>query len=109
VEVHVFPENMRGTGAGHYAWDLSPNSTMTNANVDAAVQSTDGREMKLSYKGGTTEVTIPEKTPIVTAEPAELSDLKPGAAVLVIATKQADGSLTSIGGWVAKNGVNPPM
>ena len=32
-EVHIFPENMRGTGEGHYDWDLRPNSKMTNANV----------------------------------------------------------------------------
>src|SRR6185436_9447886 len=32
-EIHIFPENMRGTGEGHYDWDLRPNSKMTNANV----------------------------------------------------------------------------
>jgi hypothetical protein len=33
IEVHIFPEAMRHTGEGHYAWDLQPQSTMTNANV----------------------------------------------------------------------------
>src|ERR1700675_2691736 len=33
LEVHIFPENMRGTGEGHYDWDLRPESKMTNANV----------------------------------------------------------------------------
>src|SRR6185437_3496509 len=33
VEVHVFPESMRGTGEGSWPWDLKPNSTMTNATV----------------------------------------------------------------------------
>ena len=33
VEVHVFPEAMRGTGEGSRPWDLKPNSTMTNATV----------------------------------------------------------------------------
>jgi hypothetical protein len=37
VEVHIFPEAMRGTGEGHYSWDLRPKSTMTNANVDQVV------------------------------------------------------------------------
>src|ERR1044071_371063 len=32
-EVHIFPENMRGTGEGHRDWDLRPESKMTNANV----------------------------------------------------------------------------
>jgi hypothetical protein len=29
LEVHIFPESMRGTGEGHYPWDLRPQSTMT--------------------------------------------------------------------------------
>ena len=33
VEVHVFPEEMRGTGEGSRPFDLRPNSTMTNATV----------------------------------------------------------------------------
>jgi hypothetical protein len=27
LEVHIFPESMRGTGEGHFPWDLQPNST----------------------------------------------------------------------------------
>ncbi|MGC2217587.1 MAG: hypothetical protein WA645_07975, partial [Pseudolabrys sp.] len=27
IEVHIFPEAMRGTGEGHYPWDLRPQST----------------------------------------------------------------------------------
>ena len=37
LEVHIFPEAMRGTGEGHYPWDLRPQSTMTNANVERVV------------------------------------------------------------------------
>jgi hypothetical protein len=29
LEVHIFPEAMRGTGEGHYSWDLRPKSTIT--------------------------------------------------------------------------------
>jgi hypothetical protein len=38
VEVHVFEESLRGTGEGHYPWDLMPNSTMTNGAVAQQVQ-----------------------------------------------------------------------
>jgi hypothetical protein len=31
IEVHIFPEAMRGTGEGHYPWDLRAQSAMTNA------------------------------------------------------------------------------
>src|ERR1700730_8850244 len=37
VEVHVFPEDMRGTGEGSRPYDLRPNSTMTNATVAETV------------------------------------------------------------------------
>jgi hypothetical protein len=30
IEVHIFPEVMRGTGEGHYPWDLQAQSTMSN-------------------------------------------------------------------------------
>jgi len=33
LEVLVFPEAARGTGEGHFPWDLQPGSTMTNATV----------------------------------------------------------------------------
>ena len=37
LEVLVFPEAARGSGEGHYPWDLMPQSTMTNATVAAMV------------------------------------------------------------------------
>src|SRR5258708_6276840 len=37
IEVHVFPEDMRGTGEGSRPFDLRPNSTMTNATVAESV------------------------------------------------------------------------
>jgi hypothetical protein len=43
IEVHIFPESMRGTGEGHYDWDLRPNTKMTNANVEQTVGGSMGR------------------------------------------------------------------
>ena len=55
LEVVVFPEAMKGTGEGHYAWDLQPNSMMTNATV-ATVASVSGTDsLKVDYKGGGTQ------------------------------------------------------
>jgi hypothetical protein len=42
IEVHIFPESMRGTGEGHYDWDLKPQSKMTNGNVEQSVAAVDG-------------------------------------------------------------------
>ena len=52
LEVHIFPEAMRGTGEGHYPWDLRPQSTMTNANVERVVTAVDGQTLTLKYKDG---------------------------------------------------------
>jgi hypothetical protein len=109
TEVVVFPESARGTGEGHYAWDLGPNSTMTNANVDTVVQSTSGRNLKLSYKGGNNEVTVPPNVPIVTFTPAARTDLTPGKKVFVVATAASQGAFVAQRVVVEKDGVAPPM
>jgi hypothetical protein len=108
LEVLVFPEAARGTGEGHYGWDLAPGSMMTNANVDKVVQSVTGRTMQLSYKGGTKEVTVPEGVPVVTPAPASREDLAVGKHIFAIC--QGDPSSLSAGRiFVEKDGVAPPM
>jgi hypothetical protein len=109
LEVLVFPDAMRGAGEGHYAWDLEPGSMMTNANVTAAVTGKSGNDLTLTYKDGTQQITVPPNAPIVTFAPATRSDLKPGAGVLLSATKDADGKLHAGSVTVGTNGVNPPM
>lgn len=108
TEVLVFPEAARGTGEGHYAWDLGANSTMTNANVDQVVQGTSGRDLKLSYKGGSNAVTVPENVPIVTFAPATRDDLKTGKQVFIVASPTG-GNYAAQRIVVEKNGVKPPM
>ena len=108
VEVLVFPEAARGTGEGHYAWDLMPGAMMTNANVETVMQSVNGRTLHLSYKGGTQEVEVPENTPVVTFAPATRADLIVGKKVFVVANG-APGALTAARILVEKDGVVPPM
>ncbi|HEV7716078.1 MAG TPA: hypothetical protein VGO53_10810 [Steroidobacteraceae bacterium] len=108
-EVVVFPESERGTGEGHYAWDLGPKSTMTNGNVDAVVKSTDGQHLRLSFKGGSNTVTVPPNVPIVTFVAATRADLVAGKKVFVIATEGADKHLVAQRVVVEKDGVAPPM
>ena len=66
VEVHVFPEDMRGTGEGSRPYDLKPNSTMTNATVAETVAGTDGQTLMIKYKDGEKKVTVGPDTPVVT-------------------------------------------
>lgn len=108
LEVLVFPEAMRGTGEGHFAWDLTPSSSMTNANVTAAVDGTNGRELVLSPRGQEIRVRVPAEAPVVTFIPAAPSDLVPGAQVFLSATPAA-GGLSAARITVAKDGVVPPM
>ncbi|CAN7709928.1 hypothetical protein [Caballeronia sp. LjRoot31] len=108
-EVLVFPEAARGTGEGHYAWDLGANSSMTNANVDTVVQSTSGRDLKLSYKGGSNTINVPLNVPVVTLVPATRDDLTTGKKVFVVATPGKNGAYDGNLVVVEKDGVTPPM
>ena len=109
-EVHIFPENMRGTGEGHRDWDLRPESKMTNANVAEIKNMGDGRVMTVQYKGGEKQVLITPRTSVVSFEPASRSDLKPGAGVFVnSAERQPDGTYTAPRVNVGLHGQNPPM
>ena len=58
IEVHIFPEAMRGTGEGHYPWDLRADSTMTTANVEQSATSVDGQTLTLKYKNGEKKVIV---------------------------------------------------
>jgi hypothetical protein len=109
TEVLVFPEAARGTGEGHYAWDLSPNSTMTNANVDQVVTGTSGRDLKLSYKGGSNTVTVPDGVPVVTFAPAARTDLVAGKKVFIVASPVSGTEFAASRVVVEKDGVAPPM
>jgi hypothetical protein len=94
LEVHVFPEDMRGTGEGSRPYDLRPNSTMTNATVTAeSVAANDGHSLMVKYKDGEKQVEVLPDTPVVTYVPADKSDLKAGAKVIAFMKQLPDGSL----------------
>ena len=109
VEVHIFPEAMRGTGEGHYSWDLRPQSTMTNANIDKVVTAVDGQTLTLKYKDGEKKIFVAADTPIVGYVRGDNNDLKPGAKVFIAAVKQPDGTLQGRAWRVGRDGVTPPM
>jgi hypothetical protein len=109
IEVHIFPEAMRGTGEGHYPWDLRPQSTMTNANVEQVVTAVDGQTLTLKYKDGEKKILVPANKPIVVYVQGDKSDLKTGAKVFIVASKQADGTLQGRAWRVGRDGVTPPM
>jgi len=112
LEVLVFPEAARGSGEGHYPWDLQPRSTMTNATVAdlaAAPRSVrGGRQLRLTYKGGEKTVIVPRDVPVVTFRPGTEALLVPGAKVLVNA-QERNGTPTALRVVAGRDGFTPPM
>jgi hypothetical protein len=109
VELRIFPEAMRGLGEGQYAWDLAPESLMTNATVSGVTGAPQGQTLKVTYKGGESELVVGPDTPIFGYGAGDMSLLKPGSAIFIVAQKQADGSLTAARVTAEKDGVKPPM
>ena len=124
IEVHVFPESMRGTGEGHRPWDLRPGSTMTNATVtgvgaaggkspstmtNATVAKVADRKLTLKYSDGEKSVVVPPDAKVVKLEPADRSQLKPGVHLFAIASRQPDGTFRAERVTIGKDGVVPPM
>jgi hypothetical protein len=117
VEVHIFPEAMRGTGEGDRPYDYRPQSTMTNGTVSnvgkstvgGTVSSEEGSTITLSYKDGSKKIELTPETVIVRYLPGSREELKPGARIYIpAATRQADGTLMTARINVGR-GIAPPM
>ena len=122
VEVHVFPESMRGTGEGSRGWDwpgASADSKMTNGTVSSStmtngtVTADGGSSLTLQYKDGASKgsqaITIPPGVPVDAIEPGQSADLQPGVHVFVVATRDSARVLVADRVLVGKDGVVPPM
>jgi hypothetical protein len=109
VEVHVFPEDMRGTGEGSRPYDLRPNSTMTNATVAQTVAGNDGQTLTIKYKDGEKTITVGPDTQVVTYVPADRADLKADAKIIAFIKQLPDGSYETNRISVGRDGLTPPM
>ena len=108
-EVLIFPEAGRGTGEGHYPWDLAPGSTMTNATVDSVVERVEGPILTLKHKDGSVKIAVPTDVPVVTFAPGDRSMLQPGMHVFISGQQQSDGVVAAGRVLVGKDGLIPPM
>ena len=109
IELRIFPEALRGVGEGQYAWDLAPESLMTNATVSGVTGAPQGQTLKVTYKGNESEIVVGTDTPIFGYGSGDATLLKPGAAVFLVAQKKPDGSLSAGRVTAEKDGVKPPM
>ena len=108
IVVHIFPESMRGTGEGHYDWDLMPKSKMTNANVEQAVNSVDGQMLSVKYKDGEKKLLVTPETIVVTYEMGKKEEIQPGTKIFVAAAKkQPDGTVQAPRITYGRNGQAP--
>jgi len=108
IEVHIFPESMRGTGDGHYDWDLMPKSKMTNGNVEQTVTGVDGPVLHVKYKDGEKKLVVTPQTVVVTYEFGKREDVQPGTRIFVAAAKkQPDGTLLTPRITYGRNGEGP--
>jgi len=108
IEVHIFPESMRGTGEGHYDWDLKPQSKMTNANVEQTVAGVDGQMLSVKYKDGEKKLLVIPETVVVTYVTGNRDELKPGTKIFVAAAKkQPDGTMQTPRITYGRNGAGP--
>ncbi len=104
IDVRPIPATAR---LGLSPFDLQPDSTMTNAILDAQIASMTGTELTLNYKDGTLKVLVPAGTPMSQAIPGNRSDIKPGETVFIAARPGPDGKLTAARIQVSTNGVKP--
>lgn len=87
-------------------YDLAPQSTMTNAVLEASVAASGGDELTLNYKTGTVKVLVPPGTPMSQSAPGSRADIKPGETIYVFARNEG-GKYTAVRVQVSKDGVKP--
>jgi len=92
-EVRRFPKPVN---PGHRPVEGRDDQTMTNATVSATVQSAKGRELTLSYEGGSQKIVVPENASISMLVPGDRSQLVPGAAVNLTAALGPGGKMTAV-------------
>lgn len=92
-EVRRFPKPLN---PGHRPFDGKSDQTMTNATVGALVQAANGRELTMTYEGGSQKIVVPQNASISMLVPGNRSQLVAGAPVNLTAAPGDGGTLTAI-------------
>jgi hypothetical protein len=109
LEVHIFPEHMRGTGEGQRPYPPLANGTMTNGTAaGATVAGVDGATITVRYRDGEKKIVVAPDVPVVRYEIGGKGDLKPGAHFTVpAAVKKPDSTFEASRINVGRDGVVP--
>ena len=111
IGLHIFMDAQRGVVPARFLpWDRELGSTLTNADVESTVVGVNGQTMMVKYSDGEKKVIVPPNTPVVRFVPGNMSDLKPGAQIFIVAgQKMPDGTINAPAINVGRDGVAPPM
>jgi hypothetical protein len=117
LEAHLFTEDLRGLGEGHYAWDLidEPNM-MTNATIARVIDTGGDRQIEVTWRSGDGEpagsqsIFLPTGVPIVRmARSDDRTLLQPGRGVMLIVRPEPDTTPLVIAAVVGDGTIDPPM
>jgi hypothetical protein len=116
LEAHLFADDLRGLGEGHYAWDLvkAPNM-MTNATVAQIKDVGADRQLKVDYQAGepkvagTQTIYLPPDVPIVHMAKADRSLLAPGKDAVLLVKPDPNRTPVVVAAVVGDQGAKPPM
>jgi hypothetical protein len=109
IAVLLYPRGARGTTEGHFPWDLTPQSTMTNAAIRATAISPAGRELTVAYHAEEAHIMIPPNVPVVTYRPVSRASLHAGVNVFLTSAQLDDHTLTAARILVGRAGLIPPL
>ena len=117
LEAHLFSEDLRGLGEGHYAWDLveEPNM-MTNATIAEVKDAGGDRQLEVTYRtgegkpAGSQSIYLPTGVPIVKmARSDDRTLLQPGRGVMLIVQPERDATPQVVAAVVGDGTIDPPM
>jgi hypothetical protein len=91
-EIRRFPKPVN---PGHRPYSGRSDQTMTNATVSAIVQSSNNREITVTYEGGAQKITVPENASISMLVPGTRAQLVANAPVFATATPSNEGNLVA--------------
>lgn len=100
---------LKPVNPGHRPFDGRDDQTMTNAAVSATVDATEGRELTLSYEGGSQKVVVADTAAITMLVPGQRSQLVAGSYVNLTYTPDADGKLAARNIEVRKDAPKVPQ
>ena len=117
LEVHLFAEDLRGLGEGHYPWDLveEPNM-MTNATIAEIKDVGEDRELEVTYAEGEGEqktqgaqtIFVPPGVPVVLIEQSGTRDMLASGKAVFLMVEPSDAGPQAVA-TVVGEGIDPPM